>query len=335
MSKQNLIDAYRGKRPASVPWVPYSGVHSAFLINEPADKFLKDPQILAKGVVAAAKRYHADGVPLLFDLSVEANAVGCDLKWWPDNVPSVTNHPLSDKSLADSGLKLPTKDSGRWPTIIEAAKIAKPQLDEMDCVMMGLLCGPLTLGSHLAGVRIFTDVYKNKAKAHEVIKFAGEVGAVSAKLYADMGCDIIAIVDPVASQIKPETFREFVTPNSQAAIKVIHDAGKTSSFFICGDCTKVMEEVCKIGTHGFAIDEQLNLLWVRDMACCRHGKMPSSVWLPEGPPAIPLPLAETCLTMFRWNIWIKPTKPRPGLNNITPSILKSGRDQGKGGNDGR
>ena len=33
MSKQNLIDAYRGKRPAAVPWVPYSGVHSAFLIN--------------------------------------------------------------------------------------------------------------------------------------------------------------------------------------------------------------------------------------------------------------------------------------------------------------
>jgi MtaA/CmuA family methyltransferase len=266
MSKQNLIDAYRGKRPAAVPWVPYSGVHSAFLINEPADKFLKDPQLLAKGVVAAAKRYHADGVPLLFDLSIEANAVGCDLKWWPDNVPSVTNHPLSDKALADSGLKLPTKDSGRWPTIFQGAKLAKPQLDELDCVMMGLLCGPLTLASHLAGVRIFTDVYKNKAKAHEAIKFAGEVGALSAKFYAEMGCDIIAIVDPVASQIKPETFREFVTPNCQPAIKAIHDAGKTSSFFICGDCTRVMEEVCKIGTHGFAIDEQLNLLWVRDMA---------------------------------------------------------------------
>ena len=91
-------------------------------------------------------------------------------------------------------------------------------------------------------------------------------GRLSAKFYAEMGCDIIAIVDPVASQIKPETFREFVTPNCQPAIKAIHDAGKTSSFFICGDCTRVMEEVCKIGTHGFAIDEQLNLLWVRDMA---------------------------------------------------------------------
>lgn len=266
MAKQKLIDAYRGKRTDTPPWVPYSGVHCAFLLGEPADKMLKDPALLAKGVVNAAKRYKADGIPLVFDLSVEANSVGCDLKWWGDNVPSVQTHPCSKLTPAQAGLKLPTKDSGRWPVLFEAAKIAKPQLDELDCILMGLYCGPLTLASHLAGVRIFTDVYKNKDFAHEVLKFAGEVGAVAAGLYADMGCEIIAIVDPVASQIKPQTFREYVTPNSQAAIKVIHDRGITSSFFICGDCTKVMEEVCKIGTHGFAIDEQLNMIFVRDMA---------------------------------------------------------------------
>ncbi len=261
-----LIDAYRGKRTQKAPWVPYAGVHCAFIINEPADKFLQDPELLAKGIVETAKRYKADGIPLLFDLSVEANAIGCDLKWWPDNVPSVTTHPCSDKTPADAGLKLPTKDSGRWPVIFEAARIAKPQLEELDCAMMGLFCGPLTLASHLAGVRIFTDVYKNKEFAREVCKFAGEVGAVSAQLYAEMGCDIIANVDPVASQIRPETFREYVKPNCNAATKVVHDAGLTSSFFICGDCTKVMEEVCKLGTHGFAIDEQLNMNFIRDMA---------------------------------------------------------------------
>jgi MtaA/CmuA family methyltransferase len=266
MAKQKLIDAYRGKRTDTPPWVPYAGVHCAFLINEPADKMLKDPALLAKGVVNAAKRYKADGIPLVFDLSVEANSIGCDLKWWEDNVPSVQTHPCSKQTPDQAGLKLPTKDSGRWPVLYEAAKIAKPELDEMDCVLMGLFCGPLTLASHLAGVRIFTDVYKNKDFAHEVLKFAGEVGALAAGFYADMGCEIIAIVDPVASQIKAETFREYVTPNSQEAIKVIHDRGLTSSFFICGDCTKVMEEVCKIGTHGFAIDEQLNMNFVRDIA---------------------------------------------------------------------
>lgn len=266
MAKQKLIDAYRGKRTENAPWVPYAGVHCAFLINEPADKMLQDPALLAKGVVNAAKRYHADGIPLVFDLSVEANSVGCDLKWWPDNVPSVKNHPCSTQTPAQAGLKLPTKDSGRWPVLFEAAKIARPQLDEMDCVLMGLFCGPLTLASHLAGVRIFTDVYKHKDFAHEVLKYAGEVGALAAQFYADMGCEIIAVVDPVASQIKAETFREYVTPNAQPAIKVINDRGLTSSFFICGDCTRVMEEVCKIGTHGFAIDEQLNMVFVRDLA---------------------------------------------------------------------
>jgi len=231
---------------------------------------LKDPKLLAKGIVHTAKRYKADGIPLLFDLSVEANSIGCDLKWWPDNVPSVTNHPCSGKTPSEAGLSLPTKDSGRWPIIFEAARIAKPQLEELDCAMMGLFCGPLTLASHLAGVRIFTDCYKKKEFAHEVIKFAGQVGAIAAQFYADMGCDIIAIVDPVASQIKSETFKEFVTPNCQEAIKTIHAAEKTSSFFICGDCTKVMEDVCTLGTHGFAIDEQLNLVFVRDMAR-KHG----------------------------------------------------------------
>ncbi len=266
MAKQKLIDAYRGKRTDTPPWVPYAGVHCAFLINEPADKMLKDPEILAKGVVNAAKRYKADGIPLIFDLSVEANSVGCDLKWWPDNVPSVTSHPCSDKTPADAGLQLPTKESGRWPVLFEAARIAKPQLDEMDSCLMGLFCGPLTLAAHLAGVRIFTDVYKNKEFAAEVCKFAGEIGARAAEFYVEMGCDIIAIVDPVASQIRPETFQEYVTPNCQAAIKTINDSGTTSSFFICGDATKVMVEVCKVGTHGFAIDEQMNMNFIRDLA---------------------------------------------------------------------
>jgi uroporphyrinogen decarboxylase len=266
MAKQKFIDAVRGKRTESAPWVPYAGMHCAFVINEPADKYLQDPEILAKGLVETAKRYKADGIPLVFDLSIEAHALGCELKWWPDNVPSVTTHPCSEKTPAEAGLQMPTKDSGRWPVIFEAARIAKPQLDELDCGLIGGLCGPLTLASHLAGVRIFTDVIKNKEFAAAVCEFAGRVGAISAQLYAEMGCDVIAIIDPVASQIRSATFQEFVTPNVDAAINAINDAGKTSTFFICGDATKVLKDVCELNTHGFAIDEQLNMNFVRDLA---------------------------------------------------------------------
>ncbi len=266
MAKQKLIDAYRGKRTENAPWVPYAGVHCAFTINEPADKYLQDPELLAKGLVETAKKYKADGIPLLFDLSVEANAVGCELKWWPDNVPSVTTHPCSEKTPSEAGLKLPTMESGRYPVIMEAARIAKPQLDDLDCAMIGGICGPLTMASHLAGVRIFTDVYKNREFAKEVCEFSGKVAVKAAEFYNEIGCEIIALIDPVASQIKSETFKEFVAPYCQDAIKTINDAGCTSSFFICGDATKVMNDVTELGTHGFAIDEQLNMNFVRDLA---------------------------------------------------------------------
>lgn len=271
MAKQKFIDAVRGMRTETAPWVPYAGVHCAFQINEPADKYLQDPALIAKGIVETAKKYKADGIPLVFDLSVEAHALGCELKWWPDNVPSVTTHPCESKTPTEAGLTLPTKESGRWPVLFEAARLAKPQLDELDCALLGGLCGPLTLASHLAGVRIFTDVYKNKDFAKAVCEFAGKVGEVAAKFYAEMGCDIIAIIDPVASQIKSETFQEYVAPNVEATVEAINAAGKTSTFFICGDATKVLKDVCQLKTHGFAIDEQLNMNFVRDLAR-EHGK---------------------------------------------------------------
>jgi MtaA/CmuA family methyltransferase len=266
VSKQRLIDAYHCRRTDTAPWVPYAGVHCAFLMGEPAEKYLKDPALLAKGVVFTAEKYKADGIPLLFDLSVEAEALGCEVRYRDDNVPSVTSHPCAKQSPEVAGLTLFGKQDGRWPILFEAARQAKPQLDKLDCAMLGLVCGPLTLSSHLAGVRLFTDVYKNKSFAGGILDFSSRVVAQAARFYVDMGCDIVAIVDPVASQIRSQTFQEFVTPHVREAIDVIHGAGRTSSFFICGDCTKVMEDVCRIGTHSIAIDEQLNLTFVRDMA---------------------------------------------------------------------
>jgi MtaA/CmuA family methyltransferase len=270
MAKQMLIDATRGRRTEKAPWVPYAGVNCAYLIGEKADRYFKDPELIAKGIVAAAKTYRADGIPLLFDLSVEAEAVGCELEYWEDNVPSVRSHPCEKQTPGELGMEPFSQSSGRWPVVFEAAALAKPQLDEMDCALLGLATGPLTLASHLAGVRIFTSVKKKKEFARAIIAFAGTLCATSARFYAQMGCDVIAIVDPVASQIRPETFREFVTPNCQEAVAAIHDAGRTSTFFICGDCTKVIEDVCQVGTHGFAIDEQLNMNFIRDVARKYH-----------------------------------------------------------------
>jgi uroporphyrinogen-III decarboxylase len=265
MGKQAVIDAYEGRYTPIVPWVPYVGVHAAYLIGETATKVLQDSDLLAKAVVNAAERYKADGIPLIFDLAVEAMSMGIKGKWFDDNPPTVIEHPLADKSLAEAGLKIPGPTDGRFPTIIAAGKKAKEQLG--DVALIGLACGPLTLASHFRGAKMFTDMVKKPELAMEIMEFAGKVCAESARIYAEeIGCDIVALVEPVGSQVRPETYDKFVIPACQEALDNIHKAGKTSALYICGDATKIVENMMYTGASCVCVDEQLNMNYVRDCA---------------------------------------------------------------------
>ena len=265
MGKQAVIDAYEGRYTPVVPWVPYVGVHAAFLIGEPADKVLQNPDLIAKAVLNAAQRYKADGIPLVFDLAVEAMSMGIQAKWFEDNPPTVIEHPLADKSLADANLKVPGPNDGRWPTIIAAGKKIKAEIG--DVALIGLTCGPLTLASHLRGAKIFTDMVKKPELAEEIISFAGKASAESARIYAEeIGCDIVALVEPVGSQVRPDTYDRFVIPACQEALENIRAAGKTTALYICGDATKIVENMMYTGASCVCVDEQLNMNYVRDMA---------------------------------------------------------------------
>ncbi len=265
MGKQAVLDAYQGKYTPVVPWVPYVGVHAGYLIGEPADKLLQDADLLAKGVLNAAERYNADGIPLAFDLAIEAMSMGIEAKWFPDNPPTVIDHPLQHKTLAEADLKVPGPQDGRWPLIIEAGKKVKEQIG--DRALIGLTCGPLTLASHLRGAKFFTDMVKKPELAAEIMEFAALVTKESARIYAEeIGCDIVALVEPVGSQVRPETYDKFVIPACQPALEVIHGADKVSALYICGDATKIVENMMYTGAHCVCVDEQLNMNYVRDCA---------------------------------------------------------------------
>jgi uroporphyrinogen-III decarboxylase len=265
LGKQDVLDAVRGLWTAKAPWVPYVGIHAASLIGQPADKYLKEPELIAEGVLYAAGRYKADGIPLLVDTSLEAISMGCEHRWWPDSSPSIVEHPLRSRTLRQSGIRIPGREDGRWPVVIAAGKKVKSQLG--DVALYGIVCGPLTLAWYLRGIQIYTDLYKNAVEAKELIDFCGQVARESARMYAeDIDCDVIAIMDPLVSQIKPESFHNFVYPAVQPAIQSVRAAGKVSAFFVCGDATEVLDEVARVGTDGFAVDEQLNLAYVRDVA---------------------------------------------------------------------
>ncbi len=267
MGKKLLFDALRSENTsARIPWVPFVGVHGAKLISVDAETYLKSPELIVKGIEEAIRLYKPDGIPVVFDLQIEAEALGCELVWAKDNPPAVVSHILDTKKLTE--LTVIDEKSGRIPVALEATRLLKAK--NHDVALYGLVIGPFTLALHLKGTNIFMDMYDTPTDVMELMAFCNKVCKKMAQMYIEAGCDIIALVDPMTSQISPEAFREFVTPYVTELFAFLREKQVPGSFFVCGHAQKNIEAMCETKPDNISVDENIPLDYVKNI-CASHG----------------------------------------------------------------
>lgn len=264
MDKQLLLNAIKNKETQRTPWVPFVGCHAAGLIGVDAEAYFKSADNIYNGISKAIELYRPDGIPALFDLQLEAEVLGCELKWAKENPPSVASHPL-ENGVKLEDLKVPTEKDGRFPIVLDATRrLCKEYGDKV--AIYGLITGPFTLALHLMGTDIFFEMLDNPDNMKKLMSFCEDVCNATAKMYIDAGVDIIAVVDPMTSQISPENFAEFVSPYCVNIFKKIKEQGKLSSFFVCGNAKRNVEEMCKTAPDNISIDENIPLEYVKEIA---------------------------------------------------------------------
>jgi len=245
------------------PWVPFVGVHGAFLTGVDAETYLKSVDEVVKGVSKSIEEYNPDGVPVVFDLQIEAEILGCHLQWAPHNPPAVISHPLAEGKLLKD-LKIPTQTDGRVGVALEATRQLRTKYP--DIALYGLITGPFTLALHLMGTDIFVKLFEAPEEVTEVMEFCAKVGLKMSEYLMEAGCDIIAVVDPMTSQIDPLTFETFVTPYVSEIFSFVREKQKLSSFFVCGHAQQNIEAMCDCRPDNVSIDENIPLDFVKEIA---------------------------------------------------------------------
>ncbi len=264
ISRQNrVLRATRCEKIDRTPWVPFIGCHAGALIGKTATEYLQNEDFMVKGIQTAIDKYNPDGIPITFDLQLEAETFGCELSWADDNPPAVASHPLIDgKNLSD--LKIPLPEDGRIGIVMNTCRRIRKQ--NPDIALYGLITGPFTLALHLLGTKIFMDMFDAPDDVEKILDFCRQTGEAISKYYIDAGADIIAVVDPMTSQIGPEQFHEFVTPHAKKLFEYIRTSKKLSSFFVCGHAQQNIEEMCKCRPDNICVDENIPLDYVRDIS---------------------------------------------------------------------
>lgn len=266
MGREIIQKALKLQPVDRIPWVPFTGVHAASLIGATAEEYLKSSDLIVQGITKAVELYKPDGIPVIFDLQIEAEVLGCQLKWDINSPPSVVSHPLLTGMNLDD-LKVPCACKGRIPIAMDATRKLRDL--HPDLALYGLITGPFTLALHLLGTDIFMKMFEDPDEVHKLMRFSTEVGKMMSMEYIQAGCDVIAMVDPMTSQIDPISFETFVSPYASELFSFISENQALSSFFVCGNAIQNIEAMCLCKPDNISIDENIPLDYVRDTALAR------------------------------------------------------------------
>lgn len=264
--KERVLRAIACQETDRVPWVPFVGCHGAALLGIDAETYFKSADHIAQAAQLAVKKYDPDGLPVTFDLQIEAQALGCDLRYSSDNPPAVSSHPLTGKKQL-SDLAVPARDQHRINTVLQAARQIRQ--NNPDIALYATITGPFTLALHLQGTDIFMKMFEDTDYVRQLMSFCKDTAKAMAEYYIEAGCDVIAVVDPMTSQIGPDQFNEFVADSATELFSHIRDLDAASSFFVCGHAQQNIASMCRCRPDNVSIDENIPLDYVRD-ECLKH-----------------------------------------------------------------
>lgn len=253
-----LLKTLRGEPAERVPWVPFVGVHGGQFLNVDAADYLKSADHMVAGLEAAAARYRPDGLPVSFDLQLEAEILGCGLVWAKETPPSVAAHPL-DEDYHLAGLPEFSLEAGRFPMVMEVLRRLSASIGN-NVALYGLLTGPLTLAMHLRGEDFLLDMFDEEDEVETLLTFCADIAITVAKGYLDNGADVVAVVDPMISQIGPGHFTDVIAPHLDRVFDAVRAAGGLSSLFVCGNATRNLEAMAETTCDNMCVDENVDLV---------------------------------------------------------------------------
>ena len=262
--KERIVGLLKKEKIDQVPWVPFAGVHAGKLKGYSAMDVLKDKDKLVESLLEVKKLYQPDGMPVIFDLQVEAEILGCELLWAENNPPSVKTHPLEQTKDVPCLCTVPSKSDGRIPMILDAMKEVKEKIG-CDTALYGLVTGPFTLASHLRGQEFFMDMIEDPEYAKKMLKYTVEVTKAMCNYYIEAGMDVIGVVCPLVSQVSPRHFKKLLFEPYKEIFDHIRAKGALSSFFVCGNATPNIEPMCTTNPDSVSVDENVDLAKAKEI----------------------------------------------------------------------
>ncbi|MBN1122679.1 MAG: uroporphyrinogen decarboxylase family protein [Anaerolineae bacterium] len=202
---------------------------------------------------ALYERFRPDVMFPFMDLAVEAGAVGLPVTFPLNESPTVVDHPVKEIGDIDALRIVEPLEDARVRVYVDVVRRLR---ESVDCVVGAYTVGPFTLAGLMMGAsEISMATILNPDLVRACLEFATEVIVRVAKAYDEAGAEVIAVLEPTASFISPDAFREF----SGGYVRQIFEAVEAAPILhICGNTNHLIEGMCETGAQGLSLDSALD-----------------------------------------------------------------------------
>jgi uroporphyrinogen decarboxylase len=244
-TRLSMLTRIAGRRLVSA----FAGGPAMLLNNMSTKDTLHDHELLYKAMTYTVSEMGLDTLCLFADVSLEAEACGCQVQFDDINIPVVTGHPVT---TADdlSKLRIPNPyTDGRMPVFIQTMRLMKRNFSMLK---IAEVIGPFTLSTHLAGEEIYVDTVKNPQKVKEILSYCEKVILRYSQALVDAGADIILVAEPTCSQLSTKSYKEFSLSSTRTIISSLRSQ---CILHICGKAGHLIEAMCQSGAEAISVDD--------------------------------------------------------------------------------
>lgn len=213
--------------------IPILSFPSTQLLGITVKELLTSPEMQVKGMKAIAERCNIGASLNMMDLSVEAEAFGCEIVFKDDDVPTVKKGIIDDIMDAEN-ITVPSVGSGRTAICINDIKKAKEEIKNIP-VFCGVI-GPYSLAGRLFDMtELMMECYDSPDEVKILLSKATEFITNYILEFKKAGADGVIMAEPAAGLLSPSLNAEFSAPFVKEIIEKIDDENFIICYHNCGD----------------------------------------------------------------------------------------------------
>ncbi|MDR3075581.1 MAG: uroporphyrinogen decarboxylase family protein [Candidatus Methanoplasma sp.] len=261
-SKELVERALRREEVERIPFcAPFQGYWALGLEGVSVMDSINKPELAAGAQYRAVEECHIDGVEVMWDWLLPAEAMGCKVKIPEFGTIPTVSHIISGPEDLDR-LSVPdVKNFYRFKAAQDTAACMAGKLGK-DHFLMASILSPFTLAGEMRGVdNLMMDTFMDEDFVHALIKKSLEITGAFADEILTWDIDAVIICDPTASGdlISASDYTKYSKKAMQSLGSRIRKGGKVHINHICGDTSDRLDIVADTGCAAFSVDVQVDV----------------------------------------------------------------------------